>query len=137
MNLLAFPSTDHKAFARIHCSETEHEKPEERLWRSGYLALRDVSCIAIDDVVYLHGCLSSYYLKQVAQEIAGGLAGVRHVINRIEVLPRQTGPQRRVRAESLRNQPSRNITRGEGWSSPNARPTKGVSNDVSSEPQTE
>ena len=25
--------------------------------------------------VYLHGCLPSYYLKQIAQEIAAGVAG--------------------------------------------------------------
>jgi osmotically-inducible protein OsmY len=59
---------------------------EELLRRSGYLSLRDVSCIASDDIVYLHGCLPSYYLKQLAQELAAGVEGVQCVINRIEVL---------------------------------------------------
>jgi osmotically-inducible protein OsmY len=36
-------------------------------------------------VVYLHGCLPSYYLKQLAQELANRVEGVHHVINRIEV----------------------------------------------------
>ena len=38
-----------------------------------------------DGVAYLHGCLPSYYLKQLAQEIAAGVEGVRLVINKIEV----------------------------------------------------
>jgi osmotically-inducible protein OsmY len=58
----------------------------ERLWRSGYLALRDVSCVASDGVVCLYGCLPSYYLKQVAQEIAANVTGARQVVNCIEVL---------------------------------------------------
>lgn len=58
---------------------------EERLWRSGYLALRDIACVARDDEVYLHGRLPSYYLKQVAQEIVAGVEGVRRLINKIDV----------------------------------------------------
>jgi osmotically-inducible protein OsmY len=59
---------------------------EDRIRASGYLALREVSCSASDGVAYLHGCLPSHYLKQLAQEIAGGVQGVRVVVNRIEVL---------------------------------------------------
>ena len=59
---------------------------EDRLWRSGYLALRNVSCLAQDDEVHLLGRVPSYFLKQIAQEIAGGVEGVRQVINRIDVL---------------------------------------------------
>ena len=58
---------------------------EERLRDSGYLALREVACIAHDDEVHLHGRLPSYFLKQLAQEIAARVAGVRRVINRIDV----------------------------------------------------
>jgi len=58
---------------------------EERLGRSRYTALRDVSCLASDGILYLHGRLPSQYLKQVAQEVASGAGGVRHVVNRIEV----------------------------------------------------
>jgi hypothetical protein len=58
---------------------------EERLGKSSYRALRDVSCLASGDVIYLHGCLSSHYLKQVAQEVVSGAAGVHHVVNRIVV----------------------------------------------------
>jgi len=85
MNLLALPSADRETSVRVHLREIDC-KAEERLGQSGYLVLRDVRCIASDGVVYLHGCLPSYYLKQVAQEITAGVEGVRHVINRIEVL---------------------------------------------------
>ena len=85
MNALALPNVDRETsaatrLAAINC------KAEERLGRSGYLALRDVTCTSSDGVVYLHGCLPSYFLKQVAQEIVSRTEGVRHVINRIEVL---------------------------------------------------
>ncbi len=42
---------------------------EARLRRSGYLALRDVSCDVRAGTVRLHGQLPTYYLKQVAQEV--------------------------------------------------------------------
>jgi osmotically-inducible protein OsmY len=70
---------------------------EERFRRSGYLALRDVSCLAGDGTLTLHGRLPSYYLKQVAQEIALGLEGAHHVVNRIEVAALET----RRRAQQL------------------------------------
>jgi osmotically-inducible protein OsmY len=66
---------------------------EERLGKTSYRALRDVSCIAVDGVLYLHGCLPSQYLKQVAQEVASSARGVGHVINRIVV----STPARRAR----------------------------------------
>ena len=85
MNLLALPSRGPRDLDEYPPPAIDH-KAEERLRRSSYLALRDISCIASDGVVYLHGCLPSYYLKQVAQEIASGVEGVRHVVNRIEVV---------------------------------------------------
>jgi len=60
-------------------------KVEDLLRRSGYLALRDVSCVVLGDVLYLRGCLPSYYLKQVAQEVAASVAGASRLINVIEV----------------------------------------------------
>ncbi len=58
---------------------------EHRLRSSGYRPLCDISCTDCDGVVYLHGCLPSYYLKQLAQEIGAGVAGVRLIINKIDV----------------------------------------------------
>ena len=58
---------------------------EQRFVGSGYRALHNLSCLVSEDIVYLRGCLPSHYLKQVAQEIAPGMDGVRQVINEIEV----------------------------------------------------
>jgi osmotically-inducible protein OsmY len=79
----------------IDCLSPIHPEAEQRLRRSSYLALQDVRCIATDDAVYLYGCLPSFYLKQVAQEIAAGVEGVHRVINRIEVLGPAAGPRSR------------------------------------------
>jgi carbon storage regulator CsrA len=62
-----------------------HLQVEERLRRSPYPALQNVLCHGGDGVIYLHGRLPSYYLKQIAQELAGGAVGVRTVVNQIEV----------------------------------------------------
>ncbi len=61
---------------------------EIRIRGSGYLALCDVTCIARGDILHLRGRLPSHYLKQIAQEIAAGVDGVRHVDNGIEVSAR-------------------------------------------------
>jgi len=84
MNPLAIPNGEcESAQAAQHTAIDRNA--EKRLRRSTYLALHDVSCIASGDIVYLDGCLPSYYLKQVAQELAAGVDGVRRVVNRIEV----------------------------------------------------
>jgi BON domain len=59
---------------------------QEMFRASNYLALRAVCCIIDDGVVCLDGNLPTHYLKQVAQEIAIGVEGVRQVVNRIEVV---------------------------------------------------
>ena len=59
---------------------------EGRLRRSGYLALHDVSCDVRAGVARLQGRLPSFYLKQIAQELARNVAGVRVIINQIEVI---------------------------------------------------
>lgn len=59
---------------------------EDRLRRSGYLVLRDVSCDVRDGVLTLDGQLPSHYLKQVAQYLAYEAAGGCFVVNRIEVI---------------------------------------------------
>jgi hypothetical protein len=99
-----------------------HLQVEERLHRIPYPALRDVSCLARDGVIYLHGCLPSYHLKQMAQELAAGAAGVRRVVNRIEVSAPsgQARPGRETSAHSTRGSESGpDIPRRGGDSSPN------------------
>jgi hypothetical protein len=51
-----------------------------------YLALKNVACDYQDGVVILRGCLPTYYLKQVAQEVVAHQQGVDRVENQIEVV---------------------------------------------------
>jgi hypothetical protein len=59
-------------------TETPNPQPapadmaERRLRSHPYLALKNVSCGWLDGVLVLRGCLPSYYLKQIAQEVPGG-----------------------------------------------------------------
>jgi osmotically-inducible protein OsmY len=61
------------------------ESVECRLRGSPYLALRDVGCAYRDGVLTLRGCLPTYYLKQMAQEVSAEVEGVRAIANEIEV----------------------------------------------------
>ena len=90
-----FCSDADRKTAPIDCLSPIHPEAEQRLRRSNYLALQDVRCFTIEDAVYLYGCLPSFYLKQVAQEIAAGVEGVHRVINRIEVHGPAAGPRSR------------------------------------------
>jgi osmotically-inducible protein OsmY len=84
MRLSSLPTTNRE-------TSTIDHKVGEQLRRSSYRALRDISCATSDSEVRLMGFLPSYYLKQVAQEIALGVEGVRHVVNRITVVPTYAG----------------------------------------------
>lgn len=79
------------------------EVAHERLRGAGYLALRDVACEFSGDEARLVGRLPSHYLKQVAQAIVAGLAGVRTILNQIEV----TQPPRRTAIACVAAEPSR------------------------------
>jgi osmotically-inducible protein OsmY len=65
---------------------------EQRLERSGYAALSLVCCEYQGEsgTLHLRGSVPSYFLKQVAQELAHDVDGVRFVINQISVA-RSTG----------------------------------------------
>jgi osmotically-inducible protein OsmY len=108
MRLLELRSLDRESAASTRLPEIDR-KAEERFRASSYLALRDISCLASHDVLYLYGRLRSHYLKQVAQELASGVEGARHVVNRIEVVAptdrarpaRETMARQSVRAAPL------------------------------------
>lgn len=74
------------------CAEPEtsqasiNDLAERCLHSNPYLALKNVSCDYLDGVLFLRGCLPTYYLKQLAQEVVGGLEGVEHIDNQIQVL---------------------------------------------------
>jgi osmotically-inducible protein OsmY len=83
---------------------------EARLWRSGYLALRGISCEFHDGIARLRGHLSTYYLKQIAQEIVIEVVGVRSVVNQIEV-----GPPRVPAKGENHEQVGTDRSNGTGW----------------------
>jgi hypothetical protein len=56
-----------------------------RLRRSGYLALRDVTCEVDGESLHLQGRLPTHYLKQLAQAIVAQVEGIRFIVNLIEV----------------------------------------------------
>jgi hypothetical protein len=60
----------------------------ERALRGGpYPALKRLSCDCREGVLVLRGCLPSYYLKQVAQEVvAHQVQGVGRIDNQIQVV---------------------------------------------------
>jgi osmotically-inducible protein OsmY len=62
------------------------ELAEDRLRSSPYLALRDIGCVDHEGAVTLRGCVPTYFLKQLAQEVVAGTEGVRAITNRIEVM---------------------------------------------------
>jgi len=61
------------------------ELAESRLRSNAYLALKQIACDFDDGVLVLRGRVSSYYLKQVAYAAVAGLAGVRRVVDLIDV----------------------------------------------------
>jgi osmotically-inducible protein OsmY len=71
------------------------ERAESELRRNAYVALKNIACEYREGVLTLHGCLPTYYLKQLAQEAVARLDGVERIENRIEVVA-----------------PSRHISRG-------------------------
>jgi hypothetical protein len=88
-----------------HPTGTEPENPSpdpqaslqavaERALHSGpYPALKKLSCDSRGGVLVLRGCLPSYYLKQIAQEVvAHQVQGVGRLDNQIQVV-RETAPE--------------------------------------------
>jgi hypothetical protein len=67
----------------------------ERCLRSNpYPALKNVSCNLLDGVLVLRGCLPTYYLKQIAQEVvAHQVKGTGRLDNQIQVV-RETPPDK-------------------------------------------
>jgi hypothetical protein len=64
------------------------ELAERCLRRNPYLALKNISCDYRGGVLVLGGCLPSYYLKQIAQEVvAHQVKGVGRIDNQIQVVP--------------------------------------------------
>jgi osmotically-inducible protein OsmY len=61
------------------------ELAESKLRRSGYLAMRHLSCAFRAGVLTLSGRLPSYYLKQVALAVVATVEGVERIDDQVEV----------------------------------------------------
>ena len=62
-----------------------HVQAEVLLRQSAYPELWLISCSNEEGALTLHGTVSTYYLKQLAQTIAQGLSGVDAIENRLHV----------------------------------------------------
>jgi osmotically-inducible protein OsmY len=58
---------------------------QEQLQASGYSDLRSITCEFREGVVVLRGRVTSFYLKQLAQETVRPLVGARAILNAVEV----------------------------------------------------
>jgi hypothetical protein len=74
-------------------STLEQSRAALALRESPIPALRQLSLAETDDAVEIHGCVASYYLKQLAQEAVIPSLGGRCLRNRVTVLvPRRDAP---------------------------------------------
>ena len=62
------------------------ETARDRLRNSPYAPLRSLSCNLESGGLVLRGRLPSFHHKQLAQETVRRLAGIRQIINEIEVV---------------------------------------------------
>ena len=58
---------------------------QQRLRASAYHALHDVRCELTDGALVLRGRVSSFYFKQLAQEVVRQADGARVIVNELEV----------------------------------------------------
>jgi osmotically-inducible protein OsmY len=73
---------------RIKIEPTENDPGTlvaARLLRSGFSSLRNVSCEYSEGTLTLLGTVPSFYLRQIAQELAAHTRGVRQVNNDLQV----------------------------------------------------
>lgn len=59
---------------------------QDRLQSSAYRGVRSVSCEYHEGVLVLRGRVSSYHQKQLAQEAVKHIAGIREIINAVQVV---------------------------------------------------
>jgi osmotically-inducible protein OsmY len=65
--------------------EAVESKALDRLARTDRAIERHVSCEFSQSVLILRGRVSSFYLKQIAQEAVADVEGVKEVVNRVDV----------------------------------------------------
>lgn len=78
--------------AVMNLSDLTSEAAQACLRESRCQAFAAVSCRCESGVLLLRGRVSSYFLKQVAQESVARCDGVTHVVNEIDVSPLERPP---------------------------------------------
>jgi osmotically-inducible protein OsmY len=78
---------DTKACQHMCCCRavSSTERINRRLKHSNYTGLRAVNCDQIRGCFVLGGSVPNFYLKQVAQELAGKVVGLEKIENHIRV----------------------------------------------------
>jgi osmotically-inducible protein OsmY len=85
--MVALPSASSgQATATTHPPANIQELAERGLRSNPYLVLKNISCAWVDGVLVLRGCVPTYYLKQIAQQVVASLEGVARIDNQIQVV---------------------------------------------------
>lgn len=61
------------------------EQVRQAIHQTGYFRLRNISIQVENDTVRLSGWVDCYYLKQLAQQKAMSIDGVRRIVNKLHV----------------------------------------------------
>lgn len=72
---------------RRRLDEAIIQQARMQLCLQGHGELRGIECECEEGKLTLRGCLSSFYLKQLAQETLRCLPGMRALVNATEVMP--------------------------------------------------
>jgi osmotically-inducible protein OsmY len=83
-----WPDLDTAPSKAVSGQELE-EAAGRRLRQSAYIELRRVNVSCENHSLRLFGCVSSYYIRQLAQAMLQGLDGVKSIDNRLEVIQRR------------------------------------------------
>jgi osmotically-inducible protein OsmY len=67
-------------------SKETAEAARQRILHQPHLAMQRLWCEFDRGRLFLRGQVPSFYFKQLAQEAVAGMAGVRQVVNEIEVV---------------------------------------------------
>jgi len=86
----SFEGTTRKAPTRQlrpHVASEILDAVRRRLHASAYPPLSHIECQSHEGVITLRGRVPSFFLKQMAQELAGNTPGAESVTNHIDVVP--------------------------------------------------
>jgi osmotically-inducible protein OsmY len=68
------------------------EEANKRLQQSLYLELQPIICNFRRGVMTLYGVVSSFHVRQIAQELVQGLEGIEIIDNQLEVAGKKASP---------------------------------------------